>query len=122
MQTNSAIGLGPRERALDEGITALGDAELVSVVLGTGLAGRPVGLVAAALLDAVGGLEALARMDPQALAEHPGVGLAKAVRLAASIELGLRAVERAARPRARLGASWAVADWLAPRLGALAHE
>lgn len=112
----------PRERALTEGIGALGDAELVALLLGTGLAGRPVGLVAAGLLEAAGGLEGLSRAGAHALADHAGVGLAKAVRIVASFEIGRRVAERAARPREPLRTSAAVAAWFAPRLGALAHE
>src|SRR5262249_5259648 len=48
---------GPRERALDEGMGTLSDADLIAILLGTGLAGRPVGLVAAGLLEGAGGLD-----------------------------------------------------------------
>src|SRR5262249_31152003 len=62
---------GPRERAIDEGIGSLGDAELLAVLLGTGLAGRPVSLVAAGLLDRSAGLAGLSKLSPAAIAEHP---------------------------------------------------
>ncbi len=113
---------GFRERAVEEGIASLGDAELVAVVLGTGLAGQPVGLLAGALLERFGGLDGLSRAGPGALADHRGVGLAKALRLAASLELGRRAGERASRPREPLRTSAEVAAWLAPRLGGIDHE
>jgi DNA repair protein RadC len=113
---------GPREHALDDGIAALGDVELLAVLLGTGTQGRPVGLVAAGLLERAGGLEVLARCGPRALAEHPGVGLAKALRLAAGFELGQRVAVRAARPKEALGSSAEVAAWFVPRLGGLIHE
>jgi len=113
---------GPRQRALEEGTSSLGDAELLAVLLGTGLAGRPVSLVAAGLLDRFSGLEGLARFGPAAIAEHPGIGLAKALRISAALELGRRAAQRAARPRAVLRTSHAVADYLRPTLAPLAHE
>jgi DNA repair protein RadC len=113
---------GPRERALDEGVAALGDADLLAVLLGTGLAGRSVALVAAGLLERAGGLENLARLGPAAIAEHPGVGLAKALRIAASLELGRRCARRAARCGAALTSSAAVAARMTPELAALAHE
>src|SRR6185369_5967048 len=94
-----AMSSGPRERALAEGIWSLGDADLLAIVLGTGFVGQPVTLVSAALLAHFSGLEGLARLGPHALAEHPGLGLAKALRIAASLELGRRAHERAVRPR-----------------------
>jgi len=113
---------GPRERALDEGIAVLGDAELMAVVLGTGFTGRPVAEVATGLLEAHGGLEGLARLGAQALAGHPGLGKAKGLRVAAALELGRRVGQRAARPRDALHSSDTVAAWFAARIGALDHE
>jgi DNA repair protein RadC len=113
---------GPRERAIAEGVGALGDVELAAVLLGTGCAGRPAALVAAALLEQFGGLAGLARVGPSALADHPGVGVAKAVRLAAALELGRRVACRAAEPRAPVRTSAEVAAWFAPRVAALDHE
>lgn len=119
-ETPEPAPAGPRERALMEGVAVLGDADLLAILLGTGLAGRPVTVVAAALLDRAGGLANLARLAPAAIAEHPGVGLIKALRLAAALELGARA----ARPvlRARLCNSAEVAAAMGPRLCALPHE
>jgi DNA repair protein RadC len=113
---------GPRERALGCGIAALGDTELLAILLGTGLAGRPVSLVAAALLDDTAGLAGLARLGPQALAEHPGIGLAKALRIAAALELGRRTLTRAPKPTVPLRHGKAVAEHLRWSLGALPHE
>jgi DNA repair protein RadC len=113
---------GPRERALEEGVVSLGDADLLAIVLGTGLAGRPVTLVSAAVLDRFAGLEGIARLGPHALAEHPGLGLVKALRIAAALELGRRAYERAVRPRPPVRTSAAIAAWCAARLGPLEHE
>jgi DNA repair protein RadC len=118
----SPVPDAPRERALEEGIGSLGDAELLAVLLGTGLAGRPVALVSAGLLERAGGLAGLARLSPAAIAEHPGLGLAKALRIRAALELGRRAVTRASAPRPDLRDSRTVAEYLAPRLGVLDHE
>jgi DNA repair protein RadC len=116
------LSSGPRERALAEGIWSLGDADLLAVVLGTGLVGQPVTLVSAALLSRFSGLEGLARLGPHALAEHPGLGLVKALRISASIELGRRVVKRAMRPRPPVRSSAAIAAWCAAHLGPLDHE
>ncbi len=59
--SSAPLPSGPRERALEDGIASLGDAELLAVLLGTGLAGRPVGLVAAALLEGFSGPDGLLR-------------------------------------------------------------
>jgi DNA repair protein RadC len=122
-QATSTLHLtGPRERAIDDGIASLGDADLVAVLLGTGLAGRPVTLVAAGMLERYGGIEGLARSAPAAIAEHPGVGMAKALRLAAALELGRRGARRGARTAGPLVNSAAVAACMGPRLVELDHE
>ena len=114
---------GPRERAVEEGLGALGDAELVALLLGTGHADEPVMVLAAALLEEAGGLEGLARSGLGELAARRGVGLAKGARLAAAVELGRRvAAAQARRSDARFPTSAAVDGWARPRLAALDHE
>ena len=109
-------------RARAEGIASLDDTDLVAILLGTGTAGRSVAVVANDLLERMGGLQGLSRLGPTALADHAGLSLAKAVRLAASLELGRRSFERTARPREPLRHPSAVAGWFASRLGGLDHE
>jgi DNA repair protein RadC len=112
-----------RERALEQGVIELSDAELVALLLGTGSAGRSVAAVAFALLEAAGGVEGLARLGPHAFAAQVGVGPAKAARVAAAIELGRRTFLRSLRERRTLIDSFeAAAAWAHPRLGALDHE
>ena len=108
---------GPRERALDEGVVALSDADLLAIVLGTGLTGCPVMQLAYALIARFGGLEGLARLGAQAIAEHPGVGTVKALRLAAALEAGRRSVVSALRSRIEIVTSAAVAEWFTSRIG-----
>src|SRR5690348_11662026 len=110
---------GPRERALDEGIGALGDAELLAIVLGTGIVGRPVSVLAAELLDQTGGIPGLTRLGPAAIAQLPGVGNAKALRIAASIELGRRASIRSSRARSPLRTAAETARYVRGLVGAL---
>ena len=68
------------------------DADLLMTVLGTGGGGAPLSSLAANLLDAHGGVGGLLRIGTCLLAEHRGVGPAKAARLVAALELGRRAV------------------------------
>jgi DNA repair protein RadC len=82
----------PRERLLELGSPALSTAELVALILGTGMAGRPALEVARALLDQAGGLVSLSRADARELARVPGLGLARAARLVAAFQLGRRAM------------------------------
>ncbi|HEY4117846.1 MAG TPA: DNA repair protein RadC [Byssovorax sp.] len=113
---------GPRERALAEGVDALGDADLVALLLGTGGGGRCVHVLAASLLEDAGGVEGLARLGPHAIAAERGVGPAKALRLAAAFELGRRAHGLALRPRASVKSAAEVAAYAAARLAPLDHE
>lgn len=119
---NSVEALRPRERAILEGIESLGDAELLALLLGTGTARRAVEPLAADLLSLSGGLESLAMLGVSALAEYPGMGLAKATRVGAGLELGRRALLRTvAWPREPLVSAAEVARWALPIAG-LDHE
>jgi DNA repair protein RadC len=113
---------GPRERAIEGGIGSLPDADLTAILLGTGVSGRRVMQLAVDLLDRFGGIEGLAQLGPTVLAEQPGVGWVKALRIAAALELGRRFGQRAIRPRTPMRTSAAVAAWSAARLGLFAHE
>jgi DNA repair protein RadC len=105
----------PRERLWRCGVQALGDAELVALVLGTGIRDRPAVEVAADTVRAIGGVGALSRSSPHELAQTPGIGPARAARLSASFELGRRAVDLAQHRRS-LASAADVHRTLAPRL------
>jgi DNA repair protein RadC len=83
---------GPRERLASRGAPALSDAELLAVLLGTGRTGESVVSVAQRLLGEAGSLWALRQMSPTELAKRSGIGPAKAARLSAAFEAGLRAL------------------------------
>lgn len=82
----------PRERLLARGVESLSDAELLAVVLGTGHSGERVSLVATRLLLDFGGLAGLRQRSPRELERALGVGPAKAARLVAALEAGVRAL------------------------------
>jgi len=107
----------PRERALTEGLFALGDAELLALLLGTGSRGRSVIDLAHTLIDDFEGLDGIARAGPFALADRTGVGMVKALRLLGGIELGRRYVYRAGRRRDPLESSASVFARFGPVLG-----
>jgi DNA repair protein RadC len=117
------VAPGPRERAVEVGVEKLGDAELVAIVLGTGCAGLPVGVLAATLLEEWGGVARLARAGVGELAGQAGVGPAKGARLAAAVELGRRAVFAASLGGSpKLPDRQAVEAWARPRLATIDHE
>ena len=78
----------PRERLLAHGPSTLSDAELVAVVIGSGVRGLNAIQLARQLLDK--GMRALQRRDIAYLANTRGVGPAKAARIAAIFELSRR--------------------------------
>lgn len=82
----------PRERAMNLGIQALSNAELLAILLGSGTRTMPVMELSRHILNRCDGkLSHMARMSiHQLIKEFPGVGPAKAVSLAAAIELGGR--------------------------------
>ncbi len=87
LQTDAAAVL-PRERFQRDGVGVLSDEELVSLLIGSGVAGRPVDQVSRQVISLI---------DRQNGAPHstdlraiPGLGPAKVAALAAAFELGRR--------------------------------
>ncbi len=112
----------PREKLLAHGAAALGDNELVALVLGSGCRDRDALAVANELLAAHGGLRGLVRSGADDLGRAPGVGRAKAAQVLAAIELGRRTLTKAPRDRVQLLAPHASAAFLMPAYGGRAVE
>ena len=111
----------PRERLWRCGAQAIGDAELIAHILGTGVRDHPVLEVATELVRAVGGVAALARASPHELAQVMGVGMARAARIAAAFELGRRAVDLV-HHRRTIGRAGDIYRCVATRLAGLSQE
>jgi DNA repair protein RadC len=79
----------PRERLLADGARALSDADLLSLVLGTGTGGLSARAAALAVTERLS-MGELAWASPDALAGWPGIGPARAAAIAAAFELGRR--------------------------------
>lgn len=88
---------GPRERLLSRGAHALSDAEVLAVLLRTGLPGRSAQELAADLLERCEGLSGLLGSDAQTLLEQPGIGPGKLSLLLAARELARRSAEEPLR-------------------------
>lgn len=86
----------PRERLQARGAAALGDAELIAILLRTGVKGQSAVQLARQLLKEFRALDELARVPLETLAKVKGVGATKAIQLKAAFELARRL---AARPR-----------------------
>lgn len=104
----------PRERLLASGAAALGDAELVAVLLRTGRRGASALALARELVAHCGGLSGLARADASAL-RRQGLGAAKAASVAAAVEIGRRLAKADIPLREPLAHPAAVASYLTLR-------
>jgi DNA repair protein RadC len=123
MRISTFEPIGLRERVLLRGAESLGDADLLAVLLGTGVGGASARSVASALLDATGSLEGVRRLGGHGLSERHGIGPAKAARIMAGLELGQRALLRhLSAQELRLASFDEVARWARPRLAGLDHE
>src|SRR5580765_1671957 len=113
----------PRERFWAVGPGALTGHELLAIVLGTGIRGQDALAIAAEVLArADGSLRRLATRPCAELARIPGVGRAKAARLAAAIELGRRVGMEQEPPPERIKGPADVQRYYALRLRDLAVE
>ena len=82
--------LAPREKMVKAGITALSDAELLTMLLRTGSDRSPSVELPSALLKGFGGLRGLLQADRRALEQLHGMGPAKSAQLLAVLELSKR--------------------------------
>jgi DNA repair protein RadC len=80
----------PREKLLARGANALTNAELIAILLRTGLPGANAVDVAAKLLSRYQSLNALSRCSVEEISSIPGIGPAKALQLVAAFNLGHR--------------------------------
>jgi DNA repair protein RadC len=109
----------PRERLAERGAEALGDRELLTLLLSTGIRGKGAHEVAELLLSHFGSVGAVSRATVAELSGVAGIGSAKASSLVAGFELARRAsVER---PR-RLRTTADIANAAAPLLHGTARE
>ena len=80
----------PREKLLERGPGALSDAELLAIILRTGLPGRTAIDLARDLLTRFGSLKQLLNCDQQSFCEADGLGPAKYAQFRAVVEIGVR--------------------------------
>lgn len=113
----------PREKLLARGAGALGDTELVALLLRTGTAGKGVLQLAQELLREFGGLAGLLHTRVEDLKRVKGLGgPAKRAELAAVLELARRALAEQLRQREVFGSPEAVKNYLQLHLARKPHE
>ena len=124
----------PREKLLARGPGALSDAELLALLLRTGIAGKGVLQMADELLqlktNAAGGAQAggfdgiagLLQASGEDLKRVKGLGPAKRAEILAVLELARRAMAQQLKERTVFAAPGAVKDYLQLQLSARPHE
>ena len=100
----------PRERLAAKGAAALSHAELVAILLRTGLQGRNVLEIARQVVQTFGSLNALARASIEDLVKIKGIGRDKAVTLVAAFALARRMAEELRTEPLLLDTPDAIAD------------
>jgi DNA repair protein RadC len=92
----------PRERLLLHGAESLATAELIAIILGSGMQGRSVLELAQDIVVRFGSIQGLASASVQELCLIRGLGQAKALQLKAAFGLGLRLSQNAASLKYRI--------------------
>jgi DNA repair protein RadC len=113
----------PREKLLYKGKAALSDAELVAILIGTGSRDESAVALCKRILASVdNNLSELGKLSLKQLMEFKGIGEAKAITIAAALELGRRRREEAALKKKKITSSLSVFELMQPVIGELQHE
>ncbi|HXZ54992.1 MAG TPA: DNA repair protein RadC [Burkholderiales bacterium] len=102
----------PRERLLAMGPASLADAELLAILLRTGVKGKSAVDLARQLLGRHGSISGLLEAGSIGSGGIPGVGAAKLAQLRAALELARRALREEISTRDALSSPRAVRDYL----------
>jgi DNA repair protein RadC len=112
----------PREKLLARGPEALADAELIALLLRTGLKGRSVLQLAEQMLTEFGGLTGLLQATPDDLKRIKGLGPAKRAEISAVLELARRSLAQELMQRPVFDSPTRVKDYLRLQIGGKPHE
>ena len=112
----------PREKLLDKGAAALSDAELLAILLRTGIAGRSALDLAREILLSFRSLRKLIAADRARFCAQPGLGPARYAELQAAAEISRRQLAEPLRTGPSLASPRATRDFLSAKLRDLEHE
>jgi len=112
----------PRERLLALGPASLADAELLAILLRTGVKGKSAVDIARELIGRFGSVAGLLEAGSDKLEDTPGLGTAKLAQLQAALELARRALREESTSRSALTSPRAVRDYLRLTLAGRDHE
>ena len=112
----------PREKLLKKGAQYLSDAELLAIVLRTGLPGKTAVDLARELISEYGGLRPLLQADKHRFCRSLGLGTAKYAMLQATLEMSRRHMQEQLTKGEALTTPQAAATFLTSQLRDHSHE
>lgn len=113
----------PREKLMLKGKSALSDAELIAILIGSGSRNESAVELSKRILASVdNNLNALGKQSLQQLMSFKGIGEAKAITIAAAMELGRRRRDEEGIDLKKITSSRAVFEIMQPLIGELPHE
>jgi len=118
-----AIDDRPREKLVAKGKSALSDAELIAILIGSGNRQESAVALSKRMLQSVNGnINELAKLSVERLTTFKGIGEAKAISIITALELGKRRQLETAMEKPKITSSVAVFNLLQPIIGDLEHE
>ncbi|MES2189150.1 MAG: DNA repair protein RadC [Pseudomonadota bacterium] len=112
----------PREKLLARGPGALSDAELLALLVRTGLEGKNALQIGEELVRKFGGVAGLLHASPEEIKSIKGLGPAKTAELMAVLELARRALAEELKEKTLFATPQAVRDYLQLQLGSRPYE
>jgi len=121
--TEWAVEDRPRERLWNNGPSSLSDAELIAILIGSGTKNKSAVDLAHELLAMTGNsLPELGKISVAGIKKIKGIGAAKAVTIAAALELGRRRKMAEAAENPQIRSSLDVYNIFSPLMEDLPHE
>jgi len=113
----------PREKLLYKGKATLSDAELLAILIGSGNREESAVALCKRIFASVdNNLSELGKLSISQLMEFKGIGEAKAITIAAALELGRRRRGEEALEKKKISSSNSVFELMQPIIGELEHE
>ncbi len=113
----------PREKLLKNGIKTLSDAEILTILIGTGTKQTSALDISKNILQSVqNNLYQLGKLSIHDLKKFKGIGEAKAISIAAALELGRRRNEKETPVTFKVTSSKDAYEYILPKLSDINHE
>lgn len=113
----------PREKLRDKGKLTLSDAELIAILISSGSRNESAVSLSKRILASVdNNLNTLGKQSLNQLMAFKGIGEAKAISIAAAMELGRRRRGEEAVQKKKISSSLSVFELMQPIIGELPHE